>query len=776
MPHLITLFSTVFLAKLTGLPGRLQMLALAGGLLLGGAAPARATHIVGGELDLQYLSGNTYQLTLNLYFDAKYGSPAALDTDLTAAIFDKASNERKATLTLPLISNTFLNYTVPACAISDLQTRALVYRNIIELPPGNYGGAQGYYVAVERCCRNEGISNIVAPGNAGQAFYLEFPAVVRGGQPFRDSTPRVFPPLSDYACLGETFFYDFGGQDPDRDSLAYELITPLNGHADPVNSKPAVPSPAPYADIQWNPGLSTLNQIPGTPALSVNARTGRLTVRPARQGLFVFGVRCVEYRAGVKIGETRRDFQLLVVVCPRNAAPRLSLLPGPGPGVYRSGRDTLRLGPGRPRCVRLRYTDPDPNSRLTLSLLPPRGYAGPLPTFTTAVSGTVRGPGLPDTLTATLCFSECTDTQGQVARLDVLVADNGCALPKLDTVRIAFVGVPPPNAPPTLVSTAGPALPLRVKPGQTISFELTATDADADPILFTLGGSPAGFAPAALGAVLAPQAQTGTTRLARFTWPVDCRAITEPPGTVRELIFQASSTTPCGTVRPSNVVRVPVIVDYANQPPVLTTTLPAAVGAGGPIPLVVLPLGQPYSATLAGLDADLDVLTLSAAGQGFELAAAGMRFSTTPSPAGQANGTFSWLPACAGGVSVVGGQAQELVVVFTLQEATCRAQPQTRTVRFRVQAPEVPPFVPPNIVLPLSEVVANRVFTLPTLPPDFCDARFAGVKIFSRWGRLVYESPNRTFAWSGEGAAGLYYYLLTFENGKPYKGWVEVVR
>lgn len=48
------------------------------------APAAHATHIVGGEMDVQYLSGDSYQLTLNLYFDAINGSPAALDTELTA--------------------------------------------------------------------------------------------------------------------------------------------------------------------------------------------------------------------------------------------------------------------------------------------------------------------------------------------------------------------------------------------------------------------------------------------------------------------------------------------------------------------------------------------------------------------------------------------------------------------------------------------------------------------------------------------------------------------
>ena len=674
-----------------------------------------------------------------------------------------------ASVLLPLISNTFVNYTNPACTVGSLSTKALVYRSTIELPPGLYNGAQGYYAAVERCCRNVTISNIEA--NAAQTFYLEFPAVVRGGRAFRDSTPRVFPPLADYACLGEVFTYDFAGQDADGDSLVYDMVTPLNGHSTRIDPKPA-PAGAPYTEVVWAANRGVSNQVPGAPALGIGARSGRLTVRPSATGLFVFGVRCQEFRRGVKIGETRRDFQIFVLTCPRNAAPSLALLPGPSNrATYRPGRDTLRLVPGGPRCVRLRFTDPDPRSRLSLSLRNV-DYAGALPTFTTATVGTVHQAGQPDTLLATLCFSDCVNTFGKVAHLDVLVADDGCSLPKHDTVHLAFIGVPPPNAPPTLTSTAGPTLPLRVRPGQTLAFDLIGTDTDGDPLLFTLAGG-AGFAPAGLGAVLVPQAQVGPVRRARFTWPVDCRAITTPPGQVQQLVFTASSTTPCGLVQLSAPLSIPVIVDYSNGPPVLTTTLPPA---GGPEPpLLRLPPGQLYTATLTGFDADADVLALSATGQGFDLAAAGMRLVPAASPAGRASATFSWLPGC-DAASVTGGRGQPLTVTFQLQEATCRPQPQTRTVRFEVINPDSSDFTPPNLILPTGPNQANRVLTMRNLPADFCDARFADIKIFSRWGRLVYESADRNFSWAGDGAAGTYYYLLTYTTGRRYKGWVEVIQ
>ena len=625
-------------------------------LLLIGPLAASATHIVGGELDLQHQTGSNYSLTLNLYFDAINGSPGALDQQLTASIFNKNTNQRITDVVLPLISNTFVNYTNPACSVGSLSTRKLVYNKIIVLDAGTYTNAGGYYVAVERCCRNLSIGNIVAPGDAAQTFYLEFPAVVRNGAAFIDSTPRIFPPLGDYACRNELFYYDFGGQDPDGDSLAYNMVTPLNGHATaaPNNSAPQ-PSSAPYTPITWNSGLSTTNQIPGSPALTIDARTGRLTVRPSSLGLFVFGVRCAEYRRGVKIGETRRDFQLYVLNCPTNTPPQLQIRAAGSATVYRPGRDTLRLLPGGNRCLSIRYTDPDPSSVLTMTSRPVN-FTGAVPTFTTSTSGAVHGAGLPDTLTATLCFPICADSKGKVYLLDVIVADNGCSLPKHDTVRVAFIATPPANAAPVLTSSFPPA-PLPIS--------------DAVPA----------------------------------------------------------------------VVRVV--------------------------------LGQRYTATLSGTDADRNPLALTAVGTGFDLAGAGMSF-TAQNGTGQAAGTFVWEPTC-GAVSAA-SNSSGLVVRFTLAETgPCVPLPQVRVVRFEVvPVNDSVAFRPPNIITP-NDDGQNDFFRMPNLPADFCDHRFASIRIFSRWGQQVFESAARDFRWGGLGSAGMYYYLATYTDGRKFKGWVEVL-
>ncbi len=726
--------------------------------LLGPAA--RATHIVGGELDLQYQNGNTYLLTLNLYFDAVNGNAGALDDDLVASIFSKSTNRRMQNVTLPLTTNTLVSYTNPACTSPSLITRRLVYAQRVSLPDATYDDPAGYYVAVERCCRNNGISNIQVPGNAAQTFYLEFPAVVRNGRPFINSTPRIFPALSDYACRGELFYYNFGGQDADKDSLVYELVTPLNGRSSTFDPKPTVASSAPYTNVVWNSGLSTTNQIPGNPTLTIGRQTGRLEVRPTQLGLFVFGIKCSEYRDGVKLGEVRRDFQLKVIPCATNSRPKV-LVQMPGRSLpYVVGRDTLRLTPSSPRCFRLSFTDSDPTSALTLSLNP-INFSAPLPTLS-VLQGTVNTAGVPDTIVSQLCFPSCLDTKGKVYLLDVIVADNGCSLPKRDTVRVAFTAIPDPNGPPVLRTTA--ASPLRVRPGDLVTFDLTATDPENDPLTLEMIGK--GFSATSLGAQLT-QASNGNQHTGRFTWRVDCAAVDKP---LYEFEFTAVSML-CGERKTTSVV-VPIQVEYQNAAPTLTSSLPVATGPTAPPVVIQVPLNGVYEATFEGLDADQDLLALSAAGQGFDLAAAGMTF-TPRNGAGQAAATFRWVADCEA------ARQDGLTVTFQLQETTCRPQPQTRTVRFVLTSPDTMRFLPPNIITPTTRDGKNDFFELDNvqvhLPPDFCDARFAGVKIFTRWGNQVYQSGSRSFRWDGSGLPpGVYYYLVEYTNKKRYKGTITI--
>ena len=76
----------------------------------------------------------------------------------------------------------------------------------------------------------------------------------------------------------------------------------------------------------------------------------------------------------------------------------------------------------------------------------------------------------------------------------------------------------------------------------------------------------------------------------------------------------------------------------------------------------------------------------------------------------------------------------------------------------------------PNVFTPnndgLNDTFVPRITCLPT-----------DLKIFNRWGKLVYEQKNYQNTWRGEGIAdGIYYYQLTSSKGQIWKGWVEIIR
>jgi hypothetical protein len=193
---------------------------------------------------------------------------------------------------------------------------------------------------------------------AGQTFYLEFPPVVKDGQPFINSTPRLFPPLSDYACPNRRYYIDFGGTDDDGDSLVYSLITPLSTK---VGVALPPPGPRPYPNVTFQPGFSVNNFMQGDPDLAISD-DGFLTVTPRFQGLFVFAVRVEEFRNGVKLGEVRRDFQMLVIEsCPVAEPPSITGRMLNDTQVFEGNMNVTfsNTTSDQDRCIEVEVSDPD---------------------------------------------------------------------------------------------------------------------------------------------------------------------------------------------------------------------------------------------------------------------------------------------------------------------------------------------------------------------------------------------------------------------------------
>lgn len=308
---------------------------------------AAATHLVGGQLEMAEASTRPghFRIIMTYYYNEAQtlNFPQATST---VVIFRKSDGRQMAQFTLP--NTTVFNrppvaFTNPACArLRNLSVSIVRFEGEIQLDPAGYDEPQGYYLTQQNCCRNGGITNLSTPQITPFLFYLEFPALLRAGQAIRNSSP-VFEPLSgEYVCRGMPFRFSCAARDADGDELRYSLVTPLAGSF-VTSTNTAIIRPAPYPEVSWQTGYAAPNAISGSPPLSVDARTGVLSVTADQLGLFVFSVRVEEFRNGVKIGEVRRDYQFLVVDCPTT---------GPAPASIRIqnqpvGASEARLCAGR---------------------------------------------------------------------------------------------------------------------------------------------------------------------------------------------------------------------------------------------------------------------------------------------------------------------------------------------------------------------------------------------------------------------------------------------
>ncbi len=301
-------------------------------LLLAVPTGLRATHIVGGEMYYEYLGSSFYKITLVVYRDCWTGVPP-FDNPASIGIFNANGQlvhesctpvQPDSVYIPPIVNSPCFIPPNDVCYVMAYYT----FNVVLAASPG------GYEVVYQRCCRNQSILNTVDPLNHGITISAHIP-----GPPYHEnSNPRFFSTISPvdvnelpppFICHGIPFVFDHSALDDDGDSIAYELCTPYDGGEPfqcPNGAAPCgiprtcgpVPHPPftpPYANIQWQSPFNLSNLLGGIP-LAIDPLTGLMTATPNTIGQFVMGVCAKEYRNGVLISTTRRDYQLNVVPCP----------------------------------------------------------------------------------------------------------------------------------------------------------------------------------------------------------------------------------------------------------------------------------------------------------------------------------------------------------------------------------------------------------------------------------------------------------------------------
>ncbi|HWA32961.1 MAG TPA: hypothetical protein VG737_02475, partial [Cyclobacteriaceae bacterium] len=619
-----------------------------------------ASHIVGGEFELIHLKDMQYHYRLNLilYFDSLNGSPGAKDLSATVRFFRLRDNVKIMDLVLPLSAESSVQYTQPACSHGELKTRKLVYTADVILSPGQFSDVLGYYVAWERCCRNYSISNVYSedPNNggqfyAGQTFYLEFPPVVKDGIPFVDSTPRLFPPLNDYACPLRPYYTDFGGTDDDGDSLVYSLVTPLS-----TKTSEAIPTggthPRPYPDVKWRPGYDITHVMNGSPDLKITQK-GFLTVTPpAVQGLFVFAVKVEEFRDKVKIGETRRDFQMLVVdQCARAIAPQILGKTLSEPTYTHDNVMSVSFASGiadNQRCIKVQVSDDD--SKAMYDGFEKVKIKAIALNFDKDVSNLVPAPG-PVILTNgsvaefTICFDQCPYFIGAPFRIGIVAMDDACSLPLTDTLKIDVTVVPPANTRPQFVLPATNPFVKSLNEGTQDVWPWKVVDAENDELIVSVLTN--GFVLKDAGMVFNNQNQVAGEADGSLSWDAFCDIYDFTKRTSFMVTIQVEDKDKCNLADPAKqVFNLSVINLPLNRDPIIDTDLttnPAERRVTG----LTRHINESLIFTVTGVDPDHDFLSMTGVGTDFDIAAYGVSLSpSTAAGTEPVTSQFRWDIKC----------------------------------------------------------------------------------------------------------------------------------
>lgn len=287
------------------------------------AIPARASHIVGGEVSYKCQGNNSYQITINIYEDCQTGYHDAIQQDDPGliSIYDGADFRHRV-----VFDSIRLNprISVPANfsnqCIKNYPTVCLYKASFIKnynLPPST----TGYMIVYQRCCRNGTVLNVVNPGITGATYYTTIPpvqdAACNNSAVFKNYPPQII-------CLNTPLLYDHSAADPDGDSLSYEFCTAYAG-GDEDHVKP-VPAPPPFPPLQYVAPFSAVNPMAGFPQIKIDPVTGIISGTPNIAGRFVVTVCCHEWRNGMMINTVFRDFQFVVTNCSKAVVANIPIL------------------------------------------------------------------------------------------------------------------------------------------------------------------------------------------------------------------------------------------------------------------------------------------------------------------------------------------------------------------------------------------------------------------------------------------------------------------
>ncbi len=280
----------------------------------------KATHMVGGDFTYRCLGDGYFEITLTIRRDCFNGDPEAFfDDEAIITVFDQYGQliseiNRVGQYRLKYMGvDTLDEFLDVQCGIvgEKVCVEQATYRDTVYLPRPRKGKV--HQLIYQRCCRNETLENIKAPLESGNSYKIEIDEYAY--DECNDAPAfKAWPPV--YICANAPLEFDHSAYETDGDSLVYKLYDPFMGG---TFERPRPTLPKHYKPlgrrVQWADGYSLDNMLGSGVPLTIDSKTGLLTVTPGTLGQFLVGVMVEEYRNGELLSVVRRDFEFNVREC-----------------------------------------------------------------------------------------------------------------------------------------------------------------------------------------------------------------------------------------------------------------------------------------------------------------------------------------------------------------------------------------------------------------------------------------------------------------------------
>jgi hypothetical protein len=319
---------------------------------------------MGGDLVVQKDTAGVYQLTLSLYRDI-LGIPLANPEEVDMYFWNTATN------TYTFSTTFFINYngTLSTALLPNFPYGVEV--GIYTYPlPGLSAGK--YRFVYHTCCRNGAVQNMSAPLNESMPLYTDLEVTASPS----NSTPGFLAMPVTYFPVNSPASYNPLPYDPDADSIAWDLNTPIGNYTN-TGGTPVFTSVAGF----------TAPSAAASGPFTMNPVTGEITWTPNITGNFVQSFEVKEYRNGVQIGSIIRDMQYIVVPGDSNTTPPAFVSSSPYMTNASQGYKYIYYTPGQPLSFTIGGSDQDANTNLQMQSFG-TVYQLPVPAvFTTLGSG-----------------------------------------------------------------------------------------------------------------------------------------------------------------------------------------------------------------------------------------------------------------------------------------------------------------------------------------------------------------------------------------------------